>query len=91
MHQNLTFPVHPDPVSGMHCWHQKVRIEPAAADDRHGDVFVDTNKYYRCIRSGSRRPARRPDQEDYGVHCGCYGQSNQLLRHTVSLDSWNFS
>jgi len=21
VHQNLTFPVHPDPVSGMHCWH----------------------------------------------------------------------
>ena len=29
VHQNLTFPVHPDPVSGMHCWHQKVRVEPA--------------------------------------------------------------
>jgi hypothetical protein len=25
VHQNLTFPVHPDPVSGQHCWHQKVR------------------------------------------------------------------
>ena len=23
VHQNLTFPVHPDPVSGMHCWHQR--------------------------------------------------------------------
>ena len=44
VHQNLTFPVHPDPVSGMHCWHQKVRVETAGADDRYGDVFVDTNK-----------------------------------------------
>ena len=26
VHQNLTFPVHPDPVSGMHCWHQKVVV-----------------------------------------------------------------
>ncbi len=42
VHQNLTFPVHPDPVSGMHCWHQKVTIRPAAADDRLGDVHVDT-------------------------------------------------
>src|ERR1043166_2505337 len=25
VHQNLTFPVHPDPISGMHCWHQAVR------------------------------------------------------------------
>ena len=44
VHQNLTFPVHPDPVSGMHCWHQKVRVEIAGADDQYGDVFVDTNK-----------------------------------------------
>ena len=26
-----TFPVHPDPVSGMHCWHQKVVVAPARA------------------------------------------------------------
>ena len=31
VHQNLTFPVHPDPVSGMHCWHQKVCVETAGA------------------------------------------------------------
>jgi anaerobic selenocysteine-containing dehydrogenase len=43
VHQNITFPVHPDPVSGMHCWHQMVRVEKAAADDRYGDIFVDTN------------------------------------------------
>ena len=29
VHQNLTFPVHPDPVSGMHCWHQKVVVARA--------------------------------------------------------------
>jgi anaerobic selenocysteine-containing dehydrogenase len=44
VHQNITFPVHPDPVSGMHCWHQVVRVEPAGADDRYGDIFVDTNR-----------------------------------------------
>ncbi|HVG34709.1 MAG TPA: molybdopterin-dependent oxidoreductase [Pyrinomonadaceae bacterium] len=33
VHQNLTFPVHPDPVSGMHCWHQAVRVKPATAED----------------------------------------------------------
>jgi anaerobic selenocysteine-containing dehydrogenase len=41
VHQNMTFPVHPDPVSGMHCWHQKVRARPAAPGDRYADVFVD--------------------------------------------------
>ena len=44
MNQNLTFPVQPDPVSGMHCWHQKVKVEPAREGDRYGDIFVDTKK-----------------------------------------------
>jgi len=44
VHQNLTFPVHPDPISGMHCWHQAVRVGPAASGDHFGDVFVDTAK-----------------------------------------------
>ncbi len=42
VHQNLTFPVHPDPVSGMHCWHQKVTVQVAQPGDRSGDVHVDT-------------------------------------------------
>ncbi|HEX8707040.1 MAG TPA: molybdopterin-dependent oxidoreductase [Pyrinomonadaceae bacterium] len=44
VHQNLTFPVHPDPVSGMHCWHQAVRVTKAAPDDNYGDISVDTGK-----------------------------------------------
>ena len=39
VHQNLTFPVHPDPVSGMHCWHQAVRVRKAGPGDRVGDIF----------------------------------------------------
>lgn len=42
--QNLTFPVHPDPISGMHCWHQRVTVEKAGPADECGDVLVDTNK-----------------------------------------------
>ena len=41
VHQNITFPVHPDPVSGMHCWHQKVRVRPALPGDRYADISVD--------------------------------------------------
>jgi hypothetical protein len=44
VHQNLTFPVQPDPVSGMHCWHQKVTVEKAHAGDQYADIFVDTKK-----------------------------------------------
>ena len=44
VHQNLTFPVHPDPISGMHCWHQAVRVVRAGPQDQAGDISVDTSK-----------------------------------------------
>jgi anaerobic selenocysteine-containing dehydrogenase len=44
VHQNLAFPVHPDTQSGMHCWHQRVRVEKAHEEDKYGDVVVDTAK-----------------------------------------------
>jgi hypothetical protein len=70
VHQNLTFAVHPDPISGMHCWHQAVRVRRAEPGDRHGDVLVDTARsrevYERWLRltrgarghspDGTRRP-----------------------------------
>ena len=43
VHQNLTFPVHPDPISGMHCWHQAVRVKKAEPEDQHGDISGDTH------------------------------------------------
>jgi anaerobic selenocysteine-containing dehydrogenase len=63
VHQNLTFPVQPDPVSGMHCWHQRVRVEKADADDRYGDVFVDTEESHRLYKEWmtKTRPAPGPD------------------------------
>jgi hypothetical protein len=70
VHQNLTFPVHPDPVSGMHCWHQAVRVSKAEPDDAYGDIHVDTKKAHEVYKKwlamtkpawehspdGSRRP-----------------------------------
>ncbi|HEY3053855.1 MAG TPA: molybdopterin dinucleotide binding domain-containing protein, partial [Thermoanaerobaculia bacterium] len=44
VHQNLTFAVQPDPISGMHCWHQAVRVRKAEPDDRYGDISVDVAK-----------------------------------------------
>ena len=62
VNQNLTFPVQPDPVSGQHCWHQKVRVTRAGPDDRYGDVFVDTNKSHEMYRRwlALARPAPGP-------------------------------
>ena len=63
VNQNLTFPVQPDPVSGMHCWHQRVTVGPAEADDRYGDVFVDREKSDQVYRQwlAKARPAPGPD------------------------------
>ena len=63
VHQNLTFPVQPDPVSGQHCWHQKVTVAKPGPDDRHGDVSVDTEKSYQVYREwlAMTRPAPGPD------------------------------
>jgi anaerobic selenocysteine-containing dehydrogenase len=64
VHQNLTFPVHPDPVSGMHCWHQKVTVEVAHPEDRYGDVYVDTHKAYEIYKhwlAMTRPQVDRPD------------------------------
>jgi len=63
VHQNMTFPVQPDPISGMHCWHQKVCVSKAKSTDQYADVFVDTNKshdiYTRWL--SQTRPAPGPD------------------------------
>ena len=45
VHQNLTHCVQPDPVSGHHVWLQKaLSVRRAQPGERHGDVFVDTEK-----------------------------------------------
>lgn len=63
VHQNITFAPQPDPISGMHCWHQKVRIEKARAEDNYGDVYVDTNKSNEIYREwlALTRPGPGPE------------------------------
>jgi len=62
VHQNLTFPVQPDPVSGSHCWHQRVRVEKAGPKDRYGDIVVDTAKGFEVYRKwlAKAKPAPGP-------------------------------
>jgi hypothetical protein len=62
VNQNLTFPVQPDPVSGQHCWHQKVRVTKAGLEDRYGDIVVDTDKSFEMYREwlAMARPAPGP-------------------------------
>ncbi len=62
VHQNLTFPVQPDPISGQHCWHQKVTVLRPGSDERYGDIFVDTDKSFEVYRQwlALARPAPGP-------------------------------
>jgi anaerobic selenocysteine-containing dehydrogenase len=58
--QNLTHAVHPDPISGVHCALQKATaVRKANADEKAGDIFVDTNKSMEKYREwlATTRPA----------------------------------
>jgi anaerobic selenocysteine-containing dehydrogenase len=46
VHQNLTFPVQADPISGQHCWNQAVYVRKAEPGDRYGDISVDTRQSF---------------------------------------------
>jgi anaerobic selenocysteine-containing dehydrogenase len=61
VHQNLTFPVHPDPISGMHCWHQAVHVRRAEPGDEYGDISVDQDASRRVYRKWleKTRPAAK--------------------------------
>ncbi len=64
VHQNLTFAVHPDPISGMHCWHQKVTVEKAYPEDRYGDVYVDPHKAYEVYQHWLAMTRSQRDRSD---------------------------
>jgi anaerobic selenocysteine-containing dehydrogenase len=44
VHQNITHAVQPDPISGSHCWLQKVWLSRPGDDELYGDVEVDMEK-----------------------------------------------
>src|SRR5215470_11301041 len=62
VHETLVFPVQPDPISGAHGWHQKVRVERPGPEDRYGDIFVDTGKFHEVYKRwlAMARPAPGP-------------------------------
>ena len=63
VHQNITHAVHPDPISGMHCWHQRVRLEMPGPEDQYGDVVVDTEKSFAIYKEWLEM-ARPPNRAD---------------------------
>ncbi len=49
--QNAVAPAHPDPISGMHCWHQKVILEPAERGDEIGDIVVNYENNFKTYQA----------------------------------------
>ena len=84
VHQNLTFPVQPDPVSGMHCWHQRVRVVRADPEDQYGDVFVDTARSMDVYREwkAMARSAPGPDGLRRPLH---FARAVKPARETYNL------
>ncbi len=66
VHQNLTHAVHPDPISGAHCWLQKaVNVRAANANEKYGEVWVDTKRsmevYQEWVRKSRSSIDHSPD------------------------------
>lgn len=66
VHQNLTHGVHPDPISGAHCWLQKaVNVRKATSNEKYGEVWVDTHKsmlvYYEWLEKTRPASVDSPD------------------------------
>jgi hypothetical protein len=66
VHQNITHAVQPDPISGAHCWLQKVKLSLPGEGEEYGDVEVDTNKsheYYKKWNGWAKERETHPRGE----------------------------
>ena len=43
----------------MHCWLQKVKVEPARPGDQYGDVYVDTKRSWQVYQEWMARARPR--------------------------------
>jgi len=60
--QNAVAAVHPDPISGMHCWHQKVILEKAQAGDKIGDIYVNYENNFEIYKGWRDQLTRGLDE-----------------------------
>ncbi|MGB1459237.1 MAG: molybdopterin dinucleotide binding domain-containing protein, partial [Candidatus Thalassarchaeaceae archaeon] len=66
VHQNITHAVQPDPISGAHCWLQKVRLSLPREGEEYGDIEVDRNKsfeYYKRWNEWAKERETHPRGE----------------------------
>ena len=60
--QNAVAAPHPDPISGMHCWHQKVILEKAQAGDKIGDIHVNYDNNFKVYEGWRDQLTRGLDE-----------------------------
>ncbi|MDD5372547.1 MAG: molybdopterin-dependent oxidoreductase [Sulfurimonas sp.] len=60
--QNAVAAPHPDPISGMHCWHHKVILEPAQAGDKIGDIYVNYDNNFKVYKGWRDQLTRGLDE-----------------------------
>ncbi len=60
--QNAVAAPHPDPISGMHCWHQKVILEPAEKGDKIGDIHVNYENNFKVYQGWRDQLTRGLDE-----------------------------
>ena len=64
VHQNITHATNPDPISGAHCWLQKVSISNPEPGEKYGDIFVDTNKSFEHFKKWNEWAKARETHPD---------------------------
>jgi len=60
--QNAVAAPHPDPISGMHCWHQKVILEKAQPGDKIGDIYVNYDNNFKVYQGWRDQLTRGLDE-----------------------------
>tara|TARA_B100000959_G_scaffold192446_1_gene201233 strand:- start:5384 stop:7429 length:2046 start_codon:yes stop_codon:yes gene_type:complete len=59
VHQNITHAVQPDPISGAHCWLQKVKVTRPSSGEMYGDVEVDTGRSFEYYKKWNEMAKQR--------------------------------
>jgi hypothetical protein len=83
IHQNLTFAVHPDPVSGGHCWYRAVRVRRAEPGDRHGDISVDAGRADAVYRKWMAMARGADEHSPDGTRTGFCARCGRSGAHTA--------
>ncbi len=63
VHQNITHAAHPDPISGMHCWHQRIKVSKPTSGEHYGDIEVNTQRSLEVYQAWLKK-TRPPQRQD---------------------------